>query len=898
MAPLLPPPPLLLVVGMHRSGTSLLTAMLQATGVELPGTLIPGDRHNPEGYFEWDELVQLQERLLIDLDRWWPSAQGCLSLPPGWLDHPASLAAHKDMIRILERVTTRIKAPCWAFKDPRTSRLLPLWLRMASELSIPLRLLLAVRDPAEVTRSLVQRDGPSTGMNTQRAQILWWQFTLEPLQAAAESLPVTTIHYGHWFSQPELQLQRLLAAMPELRPTPEQRRTALGLIRPEHRRSVGHKPDERLKLNRSVRRLHQALLGPGPTPLPPAHPPGTLRDKKPMPSQLRRIAEDPASWPAWLKHWRHYPAPRMAGKPSVASRARIRLYGMTFKQPTAHLLLQRLPISGIAASQILNNPEETAELLLATPPDTIPSNGLARITINLELPPPEQAQQWLEQLRGEQAILDPDPPRVCLMRALGLPAHWLDPDVEANGWLSQAAAISPSCWSAQLGMAPPTEGALIVLGHAGVEWDKALAKESAEPTNPRAASQPQPFSIDYRPGWFSLVNPTLHAAIAQAGWLAAAAGKAYALIWIKASEEESIALLQADASARLLLEQTPLTPTKLRAQLTPRPAQALAEDRPSPHTQTLVAWRSEEPSRAAVIVSLFKYIAQLLLEQTPLTPTEPRAQLTPRPAQALAEDRPSPHAQTLVAWRSEEPSRAAVIVSLYNYSDWVLDALNSVAQQRQRQLELIVVDDASCDDGLERVAAWMQEQIASSQHPFTRLQLVRHDHNVGLATARNTGFNLAEADWCFVLDADNILYPDAIAACLALAEAGPDGLVVVHPIIAVEADPSMVDEHRSLVATATWQQEVLAQGNVVDAMALVRRSAWKSVGGYSHIEGGWEDYDFWCKLIAHGFHGVQCPMVLATYRSHANSMSATVTNRSLPPLRRTLQERHPWLHLT
>ena len=43
-------------------------------------------------------------------------------------------------------------------------------------------------------------------------------------------------------------------------------------------------------------------------------------------------------------------------------------------------------------------------------------------------------------------------------------------------------------------------------------------------------------------------------------------------------------LLQADAIAQLLLEQPPLTPTKLRARLTPRPAQALAEDRPSPHT--------------------------------------------------------------------------------------------------------------------------------------------------------------------------------------------------------------------------------------------------------------------------------------------------------------------------
>jgi GT2 family glycosyltransferase len=510
---------------------------------------------------------------------------------------------------------------------------------------------------------------------------------------------------------------------------------------------------------------------------------------------------------------------------------------MAFTQPAAHLWLQRLPITSIAASRILNNPGEADALLLKPPPDTISPDGLSRITINLELPPPEQAQQWLDQLRGEQAIWDPDPPRVCLMRALGLPAHWLDPEVVANGWLSHPAAIAPSCWSAQLGMAPPTEGALIVLGHAGVDWDKALAKESAAAGSPQAVSRVHPFSIDYRPGWFSLVTNTLEAALAHAGWLAAAAAKAEALIWIKAGEEASTRLLQADASAQLLQEQPPLTPTKLRARLTPRPTQALAEDRPSPPTESLFTWSSEAQPAVAVLVSLF------------------------------------------------------------NYSNRILDALNSVAQQRQRLLELIVVDDASSDDGAERVTAWMQEQIVADQNPFAMLQLVRHTHNGGLATARNTGFRLAKATWCFVLDADNILYPNALSACLALAEAGPDALAVVHPIIAVEAEPGMVTEQRSLVAGPSWQREILTQGNAVDAMALVRRRAWEAVGGYTHIEGGWEDYDLWCKLIEQGWHGLQCPRVLALYRSHPASMSATVTNSSWPPLRRTLQKRHPWLQL-
>lgn len=78
-------PSLLLVVGMHRSGTSLLGGILQRLGVSLQGDTITGDQHNPEGYFEWDAVVAIQERLLIDLERWWPAAEGTQALPEHWL---------------------------------------------------------------------------------------------------------------------------------------------------------------------------------------------------------------------------------------------------------------------------------------------------------------------------------------------------------------------------------------------------------------------------------------------------------------------------------------------------------------------------------------------------------------------------------------------------------------------------------------------------------------------------------------------------------------------------------------------------------------------------------------------------------------------------------------------
>ena len=115
---------------MHRSGTSLLGGILQRIGVELPGETIAGDQHNPEGYFEWDDVVALQERLLIDLQRWWPAPEGTLALPEGWLQHPATRHAYVQLRALVSEAVDQQRT-LLAIKDPRCSRLLPLWLELS-----------------------------------------------------------------------------------------------------------------------------------------------------------------------------------------------------------------------------------------------------------------------------------------------------------------------------------------------------------------------------------------------------------------------------------------------------------------------------------------------------------------------------------------------------------------------------------------------------------------------------------------------------------------------------------------------------------------------------------------------------------------------------------------------
>ena len=262
------------------------------------------------------------------------------------------------------------------------------------------------------------------------------------------------------------------------------------------------------------------------------------------------------------------------------------------------------------------------------------------------------------------------------------------------------------------------------------------------------------------------------------------------------------------------------------------------------------------------------------------------------------ETTPQPAYETLWEHKdlSESTAAVSVCISLYNYGHTILRALESVRRQtlQSRSIDLIVVDDCSTDDGTTDVVAWMQRFGPD----FWHCRLIRHNTNGGLAAARNTAFQHANSEWCFVLDADNLLQPNALSNCLKLALETSEECAVVHPWIAVEREQqNQIHQRGGLHGLALWQRDKFLKGNHIDAMAMIRRSAWKGVGGYTHIPGGWEDFDFWCNLIEAGYHGICMPQVVCSYVVHDASMLATSTNSNLRWLCRLMQQRHPWLQL-
>lgn len=160
----------ILVLGMHRSGTSAFARTLNLLGVHLSRNLLPAAQDNPTGYWESSDINALMERLLrLAGSRWHDWRRLDLSAVPA-----ASLAEWKGMIR---DTITRDSADgaLFAIKEPRICRAVDLWLELFRSVDIEPSVLVPLRHPLRVAQSLAARNY----MPVDKSLLLWTRHVLE-----------------------------------------------------------------------------------------------------------------------------------------------------------------------------------------------------------------------------------------------------------------------------------------------------------------------------------------------------------------------------------------------------------------------------------------------------------------------------------------------------------------------------------------------------------------------------------------------------------------------------------------------------------------------------------------------------------------------------------------------
>jgi GT2 family glycosyltransferase len=164
----------IVILGMHRSGTSALCGALGVLGVNFGQRLVPATKDNEKGHWEHPEIVALHDELLHSLGSRWDNDR---PLPADWVERDITRDIRSLLIGILERDFAH--ASLFGLKDPRMCRLMPLWFPIFQTLRIEPHFVLMVRHPWEVAESLAKRDG----LEHPKSYLLWLEHLVQAISA-------------------------------------------------------------------------------------------------------------------------------------------------------------------------------------------------------------------------------------------------------------------------------------------------------------------------------------------------------------------------------------------------------------------------------------------------------------------------------------------------------------------------------------------------------------------------------------------------------------------------------------------------------------------------------------------------------------------------------------------
>ena len=161
---------LILVAGMHRSGTSAFTGALTLAGAALPADPMPANSANERGFFESMPFMQLHDEILESASTDWRDWR---AFPGNWHIGSAAASFRERAIELIEQQYG--SAPLVAIKDPRICRFMPFWIDAARQGGFLPRVVVPFRAPYEVAQSLATRDE----MTVVEGLMLWLRHVLD-----------------------------------------------------------------------------------------------------------------------------------------------------------------------------------------------------------------------------------------------------------------------------------------------------------------------------------------------------------------------------------------------------------------------------------------------------------------------------------------------------------------------------------------------------------------------------------------------------------------------------------------------------------------------------------------------------------------------------------------------
>ncbi|MGA9532815.1 MAG: glycosyltransferase [Anaerolineales bacterium] len=212
--------------------------------------------------------------------------------------------------------------------------------------------------------------------------------------------------------------------------------------------------------------------------------------------------------------------------------------------------------------------------------------------------------------------------------------------------------------------------------------------------------------------------------------------------------------------------------------------------------------------------------------------------------------------------------RVSVVMSVYNGSVYLPEAIESILNQSYGGFEFEIIDDGSTDGTWEQLKAWAARD--------DRIRLFRNEVNLGVASSLNVGLSHARGEYFARQDADDRSAPGRLAAQVAFLDANlRTGMLGTLPEFIDAAGAPLADPDQSIpVKNDEIQAELLDWNCLWHGSIMARRTILEDVGGYDPEFEESEDYDLWLR-ISERTQLANLPIPLYQYRVHPDSASST-----------------------
>lgn len=223
----------------------------------------------------------------------------------------------------------------------------------------------------------------------------------------------------------------------------------------------------------------------------------------------------------------------------------------------------------------------------------------------------------------------------------------------------------------------------------------------------------------------------------------------------------------------------------------------------------------------------------------------------------------------------------SVIVPCYNYGRFLREALSSVAAQSFSNWECIIIDNGSTDNTKE-----VSDEFMAGDKRF---KYIRTEQS-GVSAARNNGVKASNGNYILPLDADDKIHPFYLEKAYQVITSKPE-------IKVVYCDAELFGAAKGKWPLPPYSIKHMLIENCIFCTALFRKSDFENCSGYSEeMKKGFEDWDFWLRILKSDADVYKIPEVLFYYRIRHESRNNSLSDADQLELRKNIYQNHKALY--